>query len=61
MHRDHATHIEHPAGEGRLARAHGVEIADGQERELGMIQALDELHVGEDVGIARAIDHAPVR
>ena len=54
--RDDAAHIQHPARERRFARTHGVEVADGQERELGMIQALDQLHIGEDVGIARAID-----
>src|SRR5689334_19279715 len=42
--RNHAAHIQHPACERGLAWTHGVEIADRKERQLGMIQAFDELH-----------------
>src|SRR6185369_5691824 len=48
------------ASHGGFARAHGIEVADGQERELGMIQAFDQLHVGKVVGIAGAVDRAAV-
>ena len=60
MQRDHALHVQHAAGERGFARAHGIKIADRQKRELGMIEALDQLHVGEDVGVAGAINDAPV-
>ena len=52
--------LQQTAGHGGFARAHGVEVADGQEGQLRMIQLLDQLHVGEDVGVAGEIDGAAV-
>lgn len=56
--RNDVLRIEHAAGQRRFERAHRVKIADGQKRKLGMVEAFDELHVGEDVGVAGAIGGA---
>ena len=48
------------AGESGFVRAHGVQIADRQKRQLRMVELLDEVHVAEHVGIAGEVQGAPI-
>src|SRR5262249_30173296 len=57
---DDFARADETAGEGGLAGTHGVEIADGKKGELGAIEFLEKLHVGEDVGIAGEVEGAIV-
>ena len=60
MHGDYPFRAQQPAGEGGLPRAHGEEVADGQEGQLRVVELLDQRHVGEDVGVAREVERAIV-
>src|ERR1017187_8936843 len=60
VHRDHFVRAQQAAGEGSLARAHGEEVADGQEGQFRVVELLDQRHVGEDVGVAREVERAIV-
>lgn len=54
--RDDLLGLEEPAGAGGLVGVHGVEVADGHERELWFVQLRQELHVREQPGVSRVIE-----
>src|ERR1022692_886193 len=56
VHGNYFLRAQQSAGEGGLARAHGEEVADGQERQFRVVKLFDQRHIGEDVGIAREIE-----
>ncbi len=54
--RHHLAHLEEFAGEGGLARVHGEEVADRQEGEPRAVELADQLHVGEEGGVAGVVE-----
>ena len=56
MHGDNVFYSEQSDGAGGLARAHSVEIADGEESDIGLVEFADEFHVAEDGGISCVIN-----
>lgn len=43
-------------GVGSLLRSHRVEVADAQQRHVGGIQVVDQLHVAEHASVTAVVD-----
>ena len=56
MARDHARSAEKLGRNGRLARAHREVVADRKHRDIRCVDATDQSHVTEDVGIAGEVE-----
>src|SRR5262245_40932363 len=56
MRRNHGLHAAESRGIGGFARAHSVQVADGQNGDLWPVELADELHIGEDSGVAGGIE-----
>jgi hypothetical protein len=54
--RNARAHAEELERDGRLSRVHRVVAADRQEGDLRPVEARDQLHVAEHVGVAGHVD-----
>jgi dienelactone hydrolase len=60
VHRDHLARAKQFARQRGLARAHGEQVADRQNRQLRMVELFDQVHVRKHVGIAGEIERAAI-
>ena len=58
--RDAAVDAEEFERDGRLARIHREVAADRQDRDVGRVEARDQLHVAEDARVAGEVQLRPV-
>ena len=56
---DHETGADPFSGHCRVLRSHGEAIANWQNRDVGAVQSLNELHVAEECGIPGKVRSVP--
>src|SRR5690348_16985921 len=56
MRRDNRLDAKKPSGIGCLTWPHGIEVADGEYRYLGLVERADNAHVTKDIGVSRDVD-----